>query len=190
MGDVFLRVVACAAIASTACSSRQDELWTARCANHFLQIRAGLTTTADKAPNLTLPATPDAPKALKEILKVGYPEYTEDNFRYFVDGNPCAESFDRDGSFGYVYVGDGLKLGDVYTNGILILFCTGENHRGRSEHAHAWAQEDPSGCVTSNAKMVELLQQAIRRGESGEVPYSPRAMVVLREELAKRMKPR
>jgi len=37
--------------------------------------------------------------------------------------------------------------------------------------------------------MVEILKEAIRRGESGDVPYSARAMAVLQRELKKRQAP-
>ena len=36
--------------------------------------------------------------------------------------------------------------------------------------------------------MIKELKKALKRGEAGEVAYSPRAMAVLREEIKKREK--
>ena len=41
-------------------------------------------------------------------------------------------------------------------------------------------------CAGTNLEMIGALERAIKRGESGEVSYSPRAMAVLLEELRKR----
>ncbi|HUU11015.1 MAG TPA: hypothetical protein VM431_10820 [Phycisphaerae bacterium] len=165
-----------------------DHAATASCANHFIQLYHTLRTLAHEEPERTLPATGDTREALRRILKGELGQRWPEGWLYCY-ASACPESFDRDGSIGYVYVGDGLRLGDVEPKRILILFCPGENHRGHSEHCHAWVNSEGHICVFSNAEMIEELKRAIARGESGDVPYSARAMRVLREELAKRLKP-
>lgn len=102
----------------------------------------------------------------------------------------CPESFKRDKSIGYVYVGDGLRIGDVEEKEILILFCPAENHRGYVDRPHAFDEswKHPPG-ISGNDRMIAELERAIARGESGEVAYSGRAMKVLRSELEKRRRP-
>jgi len=151
-----------------------DLFYVRSCASHFIQHRHKLEIIAQDHPDVVLPPA-------------GTPAY-ERWFRGY--GPACPESIRRDGSIGYVYVGDGLRLGDVLDRSILVLFCPGENHRGSNEHCHAWSRAAHTICVLSNAEMVKELKRAIARGESGEVPYSPRAMAVLRQELAKRLRPR
>ncbi|HUU91914.1 MAG TPA: hypothetical protein VM238_11985 [Phycisphaerae bacterium] len=165
-----------------------DHAATASCANHFIQLYHAMRTLAQKDPDQILPATGDTREALRLILKDQLGENWPEGWLQWY-ASACPESFGRDGSIGYVYVGDGLRLGDVEAKRILILFCPGENHRGYSEHCHAWVNSEGHICVLTNAEMMEELKQAIARGESGDVPYSARAMKVLREELAKRLKP-
>ena len=87
--------------------------------------------------DFVLPSAPDTRSALFAIFGVGGQDW------FGIDrldgyGTACPESIIRDGSIGYVYIGDGLTLGDVANNNIPILFCPGENHRGSEEHCHAW----------------------------------------------------
>ena len=42
--------------------------------------------------------------------------------------------------------------------------------------------------VSERTQVVALLRRAVRRGETGDVPYSARALAVLREQLRERMK--
>ncbi len=163
---------------------------TASCANHFLQIRAALWGLADREPGFILPATGDTREALQQVFARLDDDWAPDEAWLRTAAAACPESFERDRSIGYVYVGDGLRLGDVQARSVLILFCPGENHRHYNEHCHAWAIPTGGGCcVHTNARMVEILKEAIRRGESGDVPYSARAMAVLQRELKKRQAP-
>jgi hypothetical protein len=168
----------------------RDAVRAASCANHFLQFGPGLRYAREKSPDFILPSTDDTRIALRAIVKQGRPSITESELQSWIDWNPCTDAFERDGSYGYVYVGDGIRLADVQNKGILVLFCGGECHRRSREHCHAWAVRsgDDMPCVGSNADMVSLIQEAVRRGETGEIPYSARAMNVLRAELAKRLK--
>jgi hypothetical protein len=163
-----------------------DSLWSSSCANHFIQLQVSLEMIAEGHQDLVLPQTADTRKALLYIFKMGEPspDWREEWLQIY--GSACPESFRRSGSIGYVYVGDDLKLGDVSEKGVLVLFCPGENHRGSSDHCHAWS----NGICKSNAEMIEELRNAIARGESGEVSYSSRAIAVLREELQKRLTPK
>ncbi len=158
---------------------KRDAHYTASCANHFLKLRMGLVVLAEDSSDLILPAIADARQALALISS---------NYFGSLDGynSACPESYLSDKSIGYVYVGDGLRLDEVDEKGILIIFCPGMNHRGTSDHGHAYAGREM--CV-SNEEMIALLKQALARGESGEVAYSKRAMKVLRSELEKRRRP-
>jgi hypothetical protein len=158
---------------------KRDAFYTSSCANHFIQLRLGLSMLAEDNPGLVLPEIADTRHALSLIST---------NHFGPLDGynRACPESYLRDESIGYLYVGDGLRLGDVDEKGILIIFCPGENHRGTSDHGHAYAGGEM--CV-SNEKMIAELERAISRGESGEVAYTGRAMKVLRSELERRRRP-
>jgi len=96
----------------------------------------------------------------------------------------CPSAYKKDGSVGYVYVGEGLRLRDVRARNILILFDSFENHRGWSP---VWVPYDGTIKVYTCSEMIKLLQDAIELGVSGEVPYSKRAMVILNDELSQRL---
>lgn len=159
---------------------KRDAFYTSSCANHFIQLRLGLSVLAEDNPDLVLPEIADTRRALSLISTNHYFGPLEGY------SSACPESYLRDESIGYVYVGDGLRLGDVDEMGILVIFCPGENHRGTSDHGHAYAGMEK--CV-SNEKLIAELERAIARGASGEVAYSGRAMKVLRSELEKRRRP-
>ena len=166
----------------------QDSVSAASCSNHFIQLAGLLRCAAEDSPNFILPATDDTRAALRAIRAV-----SSDNMHtnQWIAGSAaaCPDSFYRDGSIGYIYVGDGLRLGDVVERDILILFDPATSHRRLSEHCRGWSS-DRGGikwCMT-NAEMIAELERAISRGESREVLYSPRAMSVLRRELAARQR--
>ncbi len=163
---------------------RLDVRYGRSCANHFNHHQLGLTMAANDHPDQILLATNDARAALL-ILD---PQFDHPPGWLTNSWSACPESFIRDGSFGCVYVGDGLMLGDVVDRGILILFCANENHRGSWDVARGCFTKD-GFTSTSNAGLIAELERAIARGESGEVAYSERAMKVLRSELEKRRKP-
>ena len=162
-----------------------DSVNVASCANHFIQLRGILERAAEKNPDFILPATFDTRAALSAVSK-SLGDNSHDEAWLNCYASACPESYWRDRSIGYVYVGDGLGLGDVHERRILILFCPAESHRRSQEHCHGWCLPDGGICVKTNEEMIEVLEHAIARGESGNVSYSPRAMDVLREELRKR----
>ena len=86
---------------------------------------------------------------------------------------------------GYVYIGEGLNLLDVETKRIPILFCPGENHRGSREHSHCY-RGGWDICVRTNAEMLTILQDALKRGEAGDIAYSKKSLETLRQEIRKR----
>ncbi|GEM_PF-2179412 len=157
---------------------KRDARYTTSCANHFIQLQLGLRIIANEDPDLILPSTDDTRAALLAInTDFNNPSGWLRNY-----GSACPESFLSDRSIGYVYVGDGLCLGAVTENSILILFCPGGNHHGFSDSSWGFARS----WRYSNSELITELERAISRGESGEVAYSERAMKVLRSELNKR----
>jgi hypothetical protein len=183
-----LILLSIAGICSYAWKRYRDSFNSSSCANHFIQLYLTLSMIANEHPDYILPSTDDTNAALKTIFSAGGKDWFGWDALQGHPGTCCPESYKKDGSIGYVYVGDGLKLKDVYEKNILIIFCPGENHRGSSEHCHAWVAADHGKCVLTNKDMIKLLKQALERGESGEVAYSPRAMAVLRVEIQKREK--
>jgi hypothetical protein len=154
------------------------------CANHFIQLKMGFIYSSKLKPDLILPATDNTVEALKKI----YTESGATDNADFVASEWCPESKARGDGIGYIYIGDGLKLKDVVDKNILILFCPGENHRGWWSGQSHGLYKDGMLCAKTNQDMLKELKNALKRGESGEVPYSPRAMDVLRAEIKKREK--
>ena len=159
--------------------------YTASCANHFKLLRLPIMAISQDYPDLVLPDTNDTRAALLTLFNEANGTDWGLDLRH--PSWACPESFKRDAGIGYVYVGDGLRLKDVYEKHILILFCPGENHRGASEHCHAIALAEGL-CIGSNEEMTSHLESALERGETGEIPYTRRAMTVLRDEVEKRKK--
>jgi len=167
-------------------TKKRDALYTSSCANHFIQLKMALIMSNKFKPDLILPSTANTVKALKRIfIESGFNEKGEAEW---VEKEYCTESYYTNTGFGYIYIGDGLKLKDVVNQNILILFCQGENHRGTSEHCHGWKLSNGGMCAKTNQEMLKELKKALKRGETGEVAYSPRAMAVLKEEIKKREK--
>jgi len=185
LAAVFVILVLTGTFLHSALQDSLDSTWVTSCANHFIQHRSSLEYCAGEHPDLILLSTADTRAALSHIYRsaneVGHSDEWLGSY-----ASACPEASHRDGSIGYVYVGDGLRLGDVAERGILILFCPAESHRRSQEHCHGWALPDGGICLKDNAAMMEVLKKAIARGESGDVAYSQRAMKVLREELRKR----
>jgi hypothetical protein len=163
----------------------QYRSYSVSCANHFIQLRATLRNIADERPDLILPATDDTRAALKQIFTEG--KQMQFGLNLLKEGSTaCPESFNRDGSIGYIYIGDDLRLGDVTSNNILILFCPAENHRKIVQHCHGWKLANETICLQSNEEMISELKRALQLGRSGSVAYSRRALSVLEEQLGKR----
>jgi len=168
-------------LASYLLKNSKSSLYSTSCANHFIQLKMTLNWSAEKNPDFILPATSDTQDAIQAIAQ--QIEKTKWNTYQC-----CPESQLRDDSVGYVYIGDGLLMRDVVDKNILVLFCPGENHRGTSGHCHGWKLSSGGICAKTNTAMLDELKKALKRGESGEVGYSPRAMAVLRGEIKKREK--
>jgi len=167
-----------------------EKLYVTSCANHFIQHRLAIQSLTGTQPNLCLPHTADTGEALYFIHNTRSStdeSYNDQHLRQWLKsyGAACPESYYGDKSFGYIYVGDGLKLADVEEKKILILFCPAENHRGDQQHCHGYCGGGRY-CFKTNEKMAEAIRRAIKQGENGEVAYSERAMNVLREQLQKR----
>lgn len=164
---------------------KNDEFHTASCANHLKQFELSFLMLAHEKPDFTLPTEADTRKAMHQIF---VENGIFDDKWLNCSLSSCPESYCRDKSIGYVYIGDGLKLKDVIEKGIPIFFCPGENHRGYSEHCHCYLPlgVQYSVCVFNNSKMIEILEDALKKGENGEIPYSKRALEVLKKEIEKR----
>lgn len=153
----------------------RDARYVSSCANHLNHLQLGLLIEANDHPDSILPSTEDTRAALSAISA----DFNNPPGWLTSYGRACPESFLGGGSIGYVYVGDGLQLGEVTDRSILILFCPGQNHRGFSDSSRSFARFSNR----SNAEMITELERAIARGESGDVNYSARAMSVLRSQL-------
>lgn len=159
----------------------REHFYTQSCANHLTQIKSALNQLACEKQNAILPETDDTRKALSIIEP-----YISKEWIYH-PSSACPESYIKNHSIGYIYIGDGLRLNDVVEKNWIILFCPAGSHRGSSEHCHAWNAN--SSCVESNEKMIALLKKALSQAKSGEIPYSKRAINVLEHEIAARQSP-
>ena len=99
----------------------------------------------------------------------------------------CAGHRLSDLKTGYAYVGGGLSLQTVIDQNPLIAFCDVDCHPepfDRDQHAMIGVDSTPN-CVDTG-ELVELIQQAIRKAESGAIPYTEEAVEVMREQLRSR----
>lgn len=86
----------------------------------------------------------------------------------------------------FIYTGAGLALRPnmaMFNPGPLIWICPSQ-HRGHC-HIVRWPQKE---CINGE-EVVEVLAEEVRRGESGEVPYHPDALALMREQLQARQRP-
>ncbi len=181
------------AIAFHLVKNSRQRVYACSCANHMIQHKFAFWLLTEHQPDFCLPHTADTRQALYFIHRAAHANednYDDKNLREWLQsyGAACPESFYRDQSIGYIYVGDGLKLSDIDNKRALILFCPAENHRGSWQHCYGYCGR---GLISfkDNEEMIEAIQHAIKQGESGEVAYSERAMKVLREQLQKRRQP-
>lgn len=98
----------------------------------------------------------------------------------------CPDSFLRDKSIGYVYVGSGLPARAATEQPALVFFCPSGNHQ-RSEHRCFVVMADGMRYLRSNADMVRLLRAELGRARTGAVGYSAGAQEQMSRELAARV---
>lgn len=139
-----------------------------------------LAQQAGKTPDAILPTTSDTRAALLAIAPSGWSRENLDSVGY-----ACPESY-ATGGIGYIYIGDGLRLGEVEGKRIPVIFCPASNHRGSVDICRAWPTA-PGGI--DNREMMVVLEDALARAKSGAIPYSSRAVAVIERELAARKAP-
>src|SRR5215210_5488814 len=83
----------------------------------------------------------------------------------------CPESFKRDGSIGYLFLADALKVDGRVENAAIVLICPAENHQGSSEHCHA-VMTTGLECLKDNAEALRLLREHLAKAANGVIRYS------------------
>ncbi len=147
------------------------------CANHVSQLKSALRDFGEVATNF--PTETDTRKAfLAMAATIGQRDH------WTVSGLPsCPEAFFKDGSIGYVFVGDGLPTKLAEETGALLLFCPADSHQRSQQHSHAVVIDYSMSCVMSNAAMMAILSRELERAKDGIVPYSTNAVARMRQEL-------
>ena len=149
------------------------------CANHAIQLKFLIISYAERHERF-----PEGTDARAAVLAMnddgGWPPGWA--FSY---SSACPESFLRDKSIGYVYVGSGLPAKRATEQPALIFFCPSGNHQ-RSEHRCRVVMADGLQYLRSNAEMVQLLRAELGRAKSGAVGYSAGAQEQMSRELATR----
>lgn len=134
----------------------------------------------------------------KPSMDIALPDSTE--FQDFLDmvatnGHPCIRYQYccgyklSDLRTGYAYVGGGLKLKTVVEQQPIIAFCDAACHPppyDRDQHIMRGAGGTPD--CTNTKSLIRALQKAIARADSGEIPYSPAAVEVMREQIRRRQR--
>lgn len=150
------------------------------CANHFSFFSVALERLANENPDYILPTAVDTETAMEIITPDLKP-----HIRTF--SQSCPEAYADSKKIGYIYTGEGLRIGDVFKNKWPILFCPSTSHRKSSEHAHAWPTQDGGYCIQSNAEMIKLIKFALKEAEAGKAPYSEKSIALMKTELQKRI---
>jgi hypothetical protein len=167
-----------------------SHIYVMSCANHVIQHRGALTQYLDMGYK-SYPIIEDTREALKEIAKrmakVNGKTLSKDRVSWFSSYlSACPESFWKDKSIGYIWVGAGIPTKLVDKAGPLLLFCPASSHQGSSEHSHTCGTSN--FCVYSNESMILALKNEIKRSASGEIPYTKAAVEKMRQQIALREK--
>ena len=95
---------------------------------------------------------------------------------------------------GVIFVAGGLQLNSLRSERVLIGFCSSLSHPPPQDHQHCltWEWAEVNGAFegdvrrdcTDTADMIQRLEDALKRANSGQIPYSGQAQSVLRSELA------
>jgi hypothetical protein len=86
---------------------------------------------------------------------------------------------------GYVYVGGGLPIKRAMEKEALIALDAAGCHPPPEDHEHAFVctQVPTARRCRNTAQMLHLIENALRQAETGEVPYSKEAVLLLKREL-------
>jgi hypothetical protein len=180
LSAVFIAMVAAGVLGIYWWRDAMSATYATSCANHTIGIQVFCIiwcNDREEKPDGIFPRTMDFQQALKEM---GADETT---YRL---NNGCAEAVKRFNSFGFLYVAGGVPVKTIVEKQALIFFCPAECHRGKRQHAHAMRGGEI--CVRDNEEMMQVLSYALHQGETGEVPYSPEAIALLREQVRLRSK--
>jgi hypothetical protein len=149
------------------------------CANHTVQLRFLIMTYAER--HERFPEAADAREAVVRMNDAGgWPPDWAHSY-----SSACPESFLRDKSIGYVYVGSGLPTKPTTEQPALVFFCPASSHQ-RPEHQCFAVMVDGMRYLKSNAEMIALLRSELGRDSSSAVGYSAGARARMRRELATR----
>ena len=157
------------------------ESMSASCANHAIQLKYLVLSFIET--NEFFPHEKEARTAFDRMNQSG--QLPSGFFASF--GAACPESFQRDGSIGYLFVADGLSTKAAVAASALVFFCPADSHQDPNQHCHAMFA-DRMRCLESNAAMIETLRAELVRARTGAVAYSTNALAVIARELATREK--
>ena len=153
--------------------SEKDKRFVTSCANHVIQLKMDLMQFV-KA-ETTFPTETDTRRAFSAIGSTS--GHSAEWLASY--SSACPESFFKDGSIGYVFVGDGLPT----ATDALLMFCPADSHQRSEQHCHAILGYGSMSCLKSNAETVDLLSRELQRAKDGIIPYSTIAVARMRQEL-------
>lgn len=153
--------------------SERDKFFVSSCANHVIQLRFIVLIFGETATNF--PTETDTRRAFSAMGST-----SSHSAEWLVSySSACPESFLKDGSIGYVFVGDGLPT----ATDALLMFCPADSHQRSEQHCHAILGYGSMSCLKSNAETVDLLSRELQRAKDGIIPYSTIAVARMRQEL-------
>lgn len=153
--------------------SERDKFFVSSCANHVIQLRMDLRRFVEA--ETTFPTETDTRRAFSAMGSTS--SYSAEWLASY--SSACPESFFKDRSIGYVFVGDGLPT----ATDALLLFCPADSHQRSEQHCHAIQGPGSMSCLKSNAEMVDLLRRELQRAKDGVIPYSTNAVARMGQEL-------
>jgi len=169
----------------------------ASCANHsgqwFLPLERYIEGELGRDPQSLFPASTKIDALMTAIIKAGHlspyapgghsPEQEEgERWSWYCPGRGRSTQPDT----GYVYVAGGLPMKRVMEKGALIALCAAGCHPWPNDHEHAFVGDSLTRHCCTGPEMLRLIERALQQAESGEVPYSPEAVLLLERELAAR----
>ncbi len=154
-----------------------DKHLVSSCANHVIQLKLGLLFFAESATNF--PTETDTRRAFLAMAPIS--DHSAEWLASF--SSACPEAFFKDGSIGFVFVGDGLPTSVAKETKALLLFCPADSHQRSEQHCHAVMGDGWGLCVKSNSEMMDRLRLALQKASDGTVPYSTNAVARMRQEL-------
>jgi hypothetical protein len=157
--------------------SERDKFFVSSCANHMIQLKMDLLFFAEAATNF--PVEIDTRRAFSAMGSTS--SHSAEWLATY--SSACPESFSKDGSIGYVFVGDGLPTNIAKESDALLLFCPADSHQRSEQHCHAVHGHGSMSCLKSNAEMMDLLKRELQRAQDGIIPYSTNAVARMRQEL-------